>query len=59
MRQTEVLRMGSRDFRWRERKKPKKDAKKVTGVSVLPPTETVEVVKKVKKERPADENEEE
>jgi len=57
LRQTEVLCMGSRDYRWRERKKPKKDAKKVTGVSVLPPTETVEVVKKVKKERRADEEE--
>jgi hypothetical protein len=43
--------MGSRDYIWRERKKPKKDTKKVTGVSVLPPTETVGVVKKAKKER--------
>jgi hypothetical protein len=43
--------MGSRDYRRRERKKPKKDTKKVTGVSVLPPTETVGVVKKAKKER--------
>lgn len=51
LRQTEVSCMGSRDYRRRERKKPKKDTKKVTGVSILPPTETVGVVKKAKKER--------
>ena len=55
MKQTEVVRMGSRDYRWRERKKPRKDAKKVTGVSVLPPTEAVEVIKKRKKERRGEE----
>jgi hypothetical protein len=44
--------MGKRDYRWRERKKPKKDAKKTTGVEILPSPVTVEVIKKGKKERP-------
>lgn len=47
--------MGKRDYRWRERKKPKKDAKKTTGVEILPTPVTVEVIKKGKKERPEEE----
>ena len=43
--------MGSRDYRWRERKKPKKEAKKLpTAETILPPPMTVEVIKKGKKE---------
>ena len=42
--------MGKRDFRRRETKKPKKDDRKILPVTVLQPTETVEVVKKGKKE---------
>jgi len=47
--------MGRRDFRHREPKKPKKGTKKVTVTSVLPPSTTVEVVKKGKKEREVEE----
>ena len=47
--------MGRRDYRWRERKKPKKDAKKTTSPEILPTPVTVEVIKKGKKERPAEE----
>jgi hypothetical protein len=47
--------MGKRDYRWRERKKPKKDARKTTGVEILPSPVTVEVIKKGKKERPEEE----
>lgn len=42
--------MGRKDFRHREAKKPKKDAKKISVTSVLPPPMVVEVVKKGKKE---------
>ena len=42
--------MGRRDFRHREPKKPKKDAKKISAATVLPPPVTVEVIKKGKKE---------
>jgi hypothetical protein len=41
--------MGSRDFRWRETKKPKKGAKKTKTISELLPQAEVEVVKKKKK----------
>ncbi len=43
--------MGSRDYRRRESKKPKKDAKKATITSILPPTPRaeVEVIRKGKK----------
>ncbi len=41
--------MGRRDFRHREPKKPKKDAKKVSATTILPSPMTVEVVKKEKK----------
>ena len=43
--------MGSKDYRHREAKKPKKGAKKAPGVSVLQPQAPVEVLKKGKKER--------
>ena len=43
--------MGSRDYRKRETKKPKKGTKKPLGASVLPTPETVQVVKKGKKEK--------
>lgn len=40
--------MGRRDYRKREPKKPRKDAKKIS-ISILPPPVIVEVVKKGKK----------
>jgi len=43
--------MGRRDYRRREPKKSKKDTKKVLPASILTPSETVEVIKKGKKER--------
>jgi hypothetical protein len=47
--------MGKRDYRWREAKKPKKGAKKISSADILPSPSTVEVIKKRKKERPAEE----
>lgn len=47
--------MGKRDIRWREKKKPKKDAKKIPSADILPSPVTVEVIKKGKKERPTEE----
>jgi len=48
--------MGKRDIRGREKKKPKKDAsKKTLSTDILPSPMTVEVIKKGKKERPAEE----
>jgi hypothetical protein len=47
--------MGKRDYRWREAKKIKKGAKKIGGANILPSPSTVEVIKKRKKERPAEE----
>jgi hypothetical protein len=41
--------MGRRDYRHRESKKPKKDAKRISAAEVLPAPMTVEVVKKEKK----------
>ena len=35
--------MGHRDYRHRESKKPKKDAKKVSAATILPPSTIVEV----------------
>ncbi len=40
--------MGRRDYRHREPKKPKKDAKKASAATILPPPITVEVIKKGK-----------
>ena len=42
--------MGSRDYRHRERKKQKKEAKKLTPIIVLSPQAEVEVIKRGKKE---------
>ena len=48
--------MGKRDIRGREKKKPKKDAaRKTLSTDILPSPVTVEVIKKGKKDRPADE----
>ena len=43
--------MGKRDRAQREERKPKKDAKKISAASILPPPMTVEVVRKGKKDR--------
>ena len=43
--------MGGRDYRKREPKKPKKDSKRISAATILPPPMTVEVVKKGKKEK--------
>jgi len=43
--------MGSRDFRKREAKKPKKDAKKTTTASIFQPEVQVEIVKKHKSKK--------
>lgn len=48
--------MGRKDFRQRESKKPKKDAKKSVPISFEPQAE-VEVIKKGKKPRPEGEEE--
>ena len=42
--------MGKRDYRHREPKKQKKAAKKITVDTILSPSETIEVIKKGKKE---------
>ena len=47
--------MGRRDFRHREPKKARKDAKRISPDTILPPSPTVEVVKKGKKERETEE----
>ncbi len=41
--------MGKRDIRNRESKKPRKDAKKVSPITILPPPVEVEVIRKGKK----------
>jgi len=43
--------MGRRDYRHREPKKSKRDARKISPVTIAPPTVNVEVVKKSKKKR--------
>ena len=47
--------MGRRDYRHRESKKPKKGAKKPLATTIIQPPMTVEVIKKVKKERKEEE----
>ena len=47
--------MGRRDYRHRESKKTKKDAKKIPSTAILTPPVTVEVIKKGKKEREEEE----
>ena len=52
--------MGRRDYRHRETKKPKKDAKKPTLTSsILPPAVETEIVRKPRKPREEKEEEEE
>ena len=41
--------MGKRDYRWKEPKKPKKDAKRPAKTNILPTPINVEVVRKGKK----------
>ncbi len=50
--------MGRRDYRHREPKKQKKDAKKIAPVSIIQSPVQVEVVKKGKKKREEAEEEE-
>jgi len=47
--------MGRRDYRHREPKKPKKEARKKLAAPILSPPVTVEVVKKGKKEHEVEE----
>ncbi len=42
--------MSGRDFSHRERKKQKKDNKKLTPIAILKPPAEVEVIKKARKE---------
>jgi hypothetical protein len=49
--------MGKRDYRHREPKKPKKDVKKLSPVTILPTPVEVEVIKKGKERRKAGEEE--
>ena len=49
--------MGKRDYRHREPKKQKKSTKKLPPINILPTTIGVEVVKKGKKKREAEEEE--
>ncbi|MFC2020954.1 hypothetical protein ACFLU1_04085 [Chloroflexota bacterium] len=42
--------MGKRDYRHREPKKTKKDTRKISAATILPPPTTVDVIKKGKKE---------
>ncbi len=49
--------MGRRDYRHREPKRSKKDAKKLPPVTILPTPVNVEVIKKVRKERDLEEGE--
>lgn len=49
--------MGRRDYRHREPKKQKKDAKKVSPVTILPSPTNVEVIKKKKKREEVEEEE--
>jgi hypothetical protein len=50
--------MGRRDYRHREPKKLKKDTKKITPITIIPPSVQVEVIKKGKKKREEVEGEE-
>ena len=51
--------MGKRDYRHRESKKSKKDAKKISLVTILPTPMPVEVIKNGKKKREESGGEEE
>ena len=48
--------MGKRDYRHREIKKSKKDTRKLSPITIMPPPANVEVIKK-KKERKEEEEE--
>ena len=50
--------MGKRDYRHREPKKTKKDTRKISPISIMPPPAQVEVIKKGKKKREEVEEEE-
>ncbi len=50
--------MGRRDYRHREPKKLKKDAKKISPITIITPPVQVEVIKKGKKKREEGEKEE-
>jgi hypothetical protein len=50
--------MGKRDYRHREAKKPKKDARKIAPIEILQPSVQVEVIKKGKQKREGAEGEE-
>jgi hypothetical protein len=43
--------MGRRDYRHREPKKPKKEARKISPITIIPTPLQVEVIKKGKKKR--------
>ena len=47
--------MGKRDYRHREAKKPKKEAKKTLPPTILSPVPMVEVIKKKQKKREEEE----
>ncbi len=47
--------MGRRDYRRRESKKPKKEAKKPLATTILPPPMPVETIGKKRKERKVEE----
>jgi len=47
--------MGRRDYRHREPKKNKREAKRISPTTILPPPMTVEVVKKGKRKREVEE----
>ena len=47
--------MGKRDYRHREPKKSKKDTRKLSPVTILPPPVNVDVIKKGKRERKVEE----
>ena len=49
--------MGKRDYRHRETKKSKKDTRKLSPITIMPPPANVEVIKKGKKERKEEEEE--
>ncbi|MBA7680563.1 hypothetical protein ES703_88883 [subsurface metagenome] len=50
--------MGRRDYRHREPKKLKKDAKKISPITIIPTPVQIEVIKKGKKKREETEEEE-
>ena len=49
--------MGRRDYRHREPKKAKKEAKKLSPLNIEPTAANVEVIKKVRKKREEEEEE--